>query len=603
MKTKAIVLSLASLPLSPLTLSGQSLIVKDNVGSEVDFELGASWVGGIAPGSNDRILIDSTLEADKVFGRLGADLSVAGLKVNDPQSANITSGYTLSSRLEEGVFLGTLSLGAEGIDFSEAQAPDLSPPFNTLGWNSFFSISTSLTLTADQEWNIPRMEKNPSRELNIAGSTGSNPRVFLDLGGHELTKSGDGIVTFAFNRDIANGSLALTGGTALFVNSHNGSNSSDLSLQVAESFSATVESPGTLVIGRAPGEGEVDWQADIALNGGTLHLAGDNYGGALALDGSLTLQAGSESTLLYTNAAPGDEPLHHLLNGPLAGSGTLRLEGSSSRTRDLIVLAGNDSTFNGSLITFGGSYSIENSSGSATGTGTLDVDANALLTGNGTTGPVLMAGFYYVEPGGRLSGLTVNGSLTFDDAVFDMPADIELTRPIYIVAQADSITGEITPFNALPEGYELEVVTVDSGQQLWLTNGQTYDPYGEWLADYPSLTAEESTLEADPDGDGLPNQIEFVLGSSPLSGTRENLPHIDSTGDSYLFTYTQRADLALASMETVVQVSPNLEENSWTEVASSFVSSEDNEETRQATLTLPPGESRLFARLLVRPLQ
>lgn len=45
----------------------------------------------------------------------------------------------------------------------------------------------------------------------------------------------------------------------------------------------------------------------------------------------------------------------------------------------------------------------------------------------------------------------------------------------------------------------------------------TFDPYAEWLANYPALT--DTSKSADPDGDGFDNGTEFAFDGDPTVGT------------------------------------------------------------------------------------
>ncbi len=89
--------------------------------------------------------------------------------------------------------------------------------------------------------------------------------------------------------------------------------------------------------------------------------------------------------------------------------------------------------------------------------------------------------------------------------------------------------------------------------------------YAEW-----SEGLEEAGLEDDPDGDGLPNLLEYALGGDPENGSPELAPGVPlrpvvtvSEGEVTV-TYPERGDGELRGVSYIVEVSDSLEEGSWT---------------------------------------
>lgn len=83
------------------------------------------------------------------------------------------------------------------------------------------------------------------------------------------------------------------------------------------------------------------------------------------------------------------------------------------------------------------------------------------------------------------------------------------------------------------------------------------DPYAEWIRDFPTIADPAPT--ADPDGDGAPNRLEFLLGHDPLDGVPrfrisvENNQLVFPTAPDEAFTLQSSPDLRdWSSVEAVV---------------------------------------------------
>ncbi|MFC5051860.1 acetylxylan esterase [Rubritalea spongiae] len=90
----------------------------------------------------------------------------------------------------------------------------------------------------------------------------------------------------------------------------------------------------------------------------------------------------------------------------------------------------------------------------------------------------------------------------------------------------------------------------------------TKNAYGNW-ADSESLPSGNYDSNADPDGDGVVNLLEFVLGSDPQSSAPSNVPIAAISSDNLLFSFTRNTD-ANASTTQVFQYSANLYD--WTDL-------------------------------------
>jgi hypothetical protein len=89
------------------------------------------------------------------------------------------------------------------------------------------------------------------------------------------------------------------------------------------------------------------------------------------------------------------------------------------------------------------------------------------------------------------------------------------------------------------------------------------DPFGDWLAHYPSLaTPAERLPTADPDEDGMDNAAEYAFALDPADGASVNPITAGLRRATGTFTYTRR-DPALTGLVYTVWTSPDLD--GWTE--------------------------------------
>lgn len=116
------------------------------------------------------------------------------------------------------------------------------------------------------------------------------------------------------------------------------------------------------------------------------------------------------------------------------------------------------------------------------------------------------------------------------------------------------------------------------------------ESFASYMDGFTGLTAAEKEADADPDGDGISNLLEYALdGLNPVSSNA--LPSISGG----TITFNKRA-LAVANgdLTYTIETSTTLgsEPNAWTEVSATDTAS-------SISYTLPTGEQRIFVRLRV----
>jgi hypothetical protein len=118
--------------------------------------------------------------------------------------------------------------------------------------------------------------------------------------------------------------------------------------------------------------------------------------------------------------------------------------------------------------------------------------------------------------------------------------------------------------------------------------------YSEWIG---SSGVSDLTVDGDPDGDFIPNLVEYALGSLP--GHFDNLSPIvsDHDSDSIWITYTKSNDVKDVTM--VVQWSSSLDENSWQTdgVTHQIMADGVSSQTIRSSITIDPAHPAKFMRL------
>lgn len=240
-------------------------------------------------------------------------------------------------------------------------------------------------------------------------------------------------------------------------------------------------------------------------------------------------------------------------------------------------------------------------------TGTLAIATPATLApgasaGSFATGSTTIDGTYQCEiDGASADALNITGDLTIGTAstlqLSALPGGF--TQPSYAIATwTGTLNGTFANVTGLPANYQL----VHDTENRVIEIRRSTDPFGSWKTANGIASASPTD---DSDTDGIPNAIEFVLGSDPSgpdSDSSDSLPTGEIEGTFFKFVFTRT--LASASFAPYVEFGDSL--NDWTTAINGESGIQISEEPVEGmdmdrvTVLIPLAlatENRLFARL------
>lgn len=128
--------------------------------------------------------------------------------------------------------------------------------------------------------------------------------------------------------------------------------------------------------------------------------------------------------------------------------------------------------------------------------------------------------------------------------------------------------------------------------------------YGVWAAGHGLNPTGSGARLADPDGDGLSNSIEYILGSSPVSGAASHLPAATRSGGNLVVIHRRKLAAVAEGFVDLVEYSDLLNAGGWTTavhgvdgVTISKVAIDA--ETEEVTTSIPAVGNKRFAKLKV----
>jgi len=360
-------------------------------------------------------------------------------------------------------------------------------------------------------------------------------------------------------------------------------------------------------------------QGDIFLAGNVQNVGSGTLGliktgaGRLVLTGSSNTYSGgttvSEGTLEIgnggTTGSPGSGALANAATVVIDRDGTLAFDGPTSGEGEWInrgpgvVTMGGTLAHTGPVTVENGSLLINGDGSAATGTVTVGdgvgAAGSAVLGGGGAVGgPVLLDSDGAINPGTTVGildlvddvsgsgGLRVdvdgaNADLLIVGGTLDISSmDLSIqtlgapTEAAYVIVDAQSpITGaSFATVSGVPSGYVVEYGYddgIDTHNIAIVSTGGT--PFTTW-ASANGLAGGDAGAETDPDGDGLENAIEFVIGgqpnpANPGAASNHLAPTVDEDASNLIFRF-RRTDLSLTEPGIAIAVQYGSDLDGWT---------------------------------------
>ncbi len=297
-----------------------------------------------------------------------------------------------------------------------------------------------------------------------------------------------------------------------------------------------------------------------------------NYGSVTAL----TLNVGTGRTCSYSGAIAN-------------GAAGMALNKTGDGTQEL----SGDSTYSGTTTISAGVLRVSNTTGSGTGTGPVVVSSGGTLAGTGTVGGAVTVDGGTIQP----TATGTPGTLTLSSAtspVFNASSKLKIRVPTSSTADqvalsdaaavfaCDNVDLTIDATGLSGDAVGLTIVSTAMGDggvsgvfhSITVIGGHTpsvhYNSslgtitldlaapgYASWASGFSSPPLSDTNANADPDGDGLDNGVEYVLGTDPRYANSGG-PSATRDGSNLKFTFTRKDSSETADVSLRVVVSTDL---------------------------------------------
>ena len=492
------------------------------------------------PTATDSLQINSFIDAN----------GTGGLTKTGPGTLRIASGYdSLSYTGKTVIDGGRLSLYNPTNGFAEASLGAIPASFeadsitlqngailqySSLGNNNQLTISANrgITLGAGTQ-TIERLGQNQINLNSVISGAGGlyfNALITNDSGGTgfavlNAANTFEGDTTFGWGPVITTGSNqkgwsitlgnkdALQNSTVVWENV-NGSNENN-GRPYKFNFGA---GSGTYTLGGLAGSKDADTGRWISTNDANKTIAIGNNDQDTTFNGKISWGATKLEKI---------------------GNGTLTLANNNAFTGSTRIVSG--------TLALGSAGFIDSSSGVEIDPGgVLDTTAQSdfimnFLVGQGNT-------FHIDGTGGGSSGSINADGLNIDAATVTIVEDVAADDAAYVLATYTSLTGGTNTFasvSGLPAGYTIDYA-FNGGTQIALVSGGGGSPYDTWatlngLTGAPASSTDPA-FDADPNGNGTDNGLEWILGGDPLGAIPSAQPTATADASGLTLTFTRKED-------------------------------------------------------------